>query len=204
MGIRARQRRLRRGSGAPCGGVGVSAPDLGFDVDLGHLWLPVGVLAVFALGAFALASSRHAHLIADARVEGMRGGRLAFYTLVRIPIGTAAVEETIFRGVMSALWRDAGLSDVGAAAVASAAFGLWHISPTIIGVRMNDEAASRKKLAWAVVGAVVATTVAGLALTWLREWSGSLLGPILVHAGVNSVGALAAVRAGRMDGAGGA
>lgn len=43
-----------------------------------------------------------------------------------------------------------------------------------------------------MVGAVLATTIAGLGLTWLLVWSGGLLAPIVLHAGVNSVGAVAA------------
>lgn len=165
-----------------------------FDIwELADLIVPVALVAMFSLVMFAVATSRHAHRIADRRIEGLRGPSLAFYVLVRIPIGTALVEETVFRGVLLAAWRDGGTSDLVAAICASIAFGLWHIQPTIVGLRMNDPSASRYKVRAAVIGAVLLTTIAGLGLTWLRVWSGGLFAPIVLHAGVNSVAALAAV-----------
>jgi membrane protease YdiL (CAAX protease family) len=173
----------------------LSAPEFGVQGVLLDLAMSGAAVACFALGAFALAGSRHAHLIADKRVEDKRGSALIYYMLVRIPLGTAVTEELVFRGVLFASWRAAGMSTAGAAVCASVAFGLWHISPTAIGVRMNDPAASFRKIRVAVAGAVLLTTIAGLALSWWRIESGSLLGPIVVHGGVNSLGALAAVKA---------
>ena len=120
---------------------------------------------------------------------------MAFYVLVRIPVGTALTEELVFRGVLIAAWRAAGASTFVAALCASLAFGLWHIEPTKIGMHMNDPNASRQKVAVAVAGALVLTTIAGLGLSWLRVTSGGLLAPIVVHAGINSLSALAASRA---------
>ena len=173
----------------------LSTAELGLDGDAGDVAVPVAVVGLFALGAFGLAVSPRADLIADERVAGMRRGALLWYVLVRIPIGTALVEETIFRGVLFASWRETGASDLIAALCASITFGLWHITPTIIGLRMNRPQVTKNQVVAAVWGAVGMTTVAGLALTWLRVWSGGLLGPILLHAGVNSVGALAAALA---------
>jgi membrane protease YdiL (CAAX protease family) len=175
----------------------LSPAELGLRADISDALLPLGLLALFALGACGLALSRQGHRIADERVAGMRGGGLAWYVLVRIPIGTALVEELVFRGVLFAVWREAGASDLVTTICASVAFGFWHIQPTLIGLRMNDPLAPRNKVRAAVIGAVLLTTVAGLGLTWLRVWSGGLLGPIVLHAGINSVGALAAVVAGR-------
>ena len=177
--------------------LGLSPPELGLRADASDALLPLGLLALFAFGAFAVAFSSRGGLIADERVAGKRGGGLAWYVLVRIPIGTALVEETLFRGVLFAAWRDVGSSAVAAALYSSIAFGLWHIQPTVIGLRMNDPSASRKKVRAAVIGAVIATTIAGVGLTWLRIWSGGLLAPIVLHAGVNSLWALAAVAASR-------
>ena len=178
-------------------GLDLSPTELGLRSDASDALLPIGVLALFSLGAFALALSPFGNVIADERVAGMHEGGLAWYVLVRIPIGTALVEETIFRGVLLAAWLATGASDVLAAICASLAFGLWHIQPTVIGLRLNDPSASRTKVRAAVIGAVVLTTVAGSGLAWLRMWSGGLLAPIVLHAGINSVGALAAVVAGR-------
>lgn len=71
------------------------------------------------------------------------------------------------------------------------ALGLWR-TPRDHRLRINDPVLSAAKVRAAVVGAVLLTTVAGLSLTWLRVESGGLLGPIVLHAGVNSVAALAA------------
>lgn len=171
--------------------------ELGLRGEFSDTLLPAAIVAVFGLVVFALARSRHARLIADKRVAGLRGNELAFHVLVRIPLGTAVTEEVVFRGVLFAAWRAAGMSSVGAAACTSIAFGLWHIAPTIIGVKMNDADASRQRLVVAILGAVVLTTIVGLGLTWLRLETGGLIAPVALHAGVNSVGAFAAVKASR-------
>ena len=178
----------------------LSRTDLGLRGDLDAVVLALGIVAVFALGAFALAGSRHAGRIADKRVTDLRGAALAFYVCVRIPLGTALAEEVLFRGVLFAAWLEAGASTVLAAVWASMAFGLWHVTPTIIGIRMNDPQAGSYKLGAALITAVLLTTTAGLGLTWLRLETGGLVAPIVLHAGINSVGALAAVRAARARG----
>ena len=175
----------------------LSPAELGLRSEASDALLPLGLLALFALGAFALALSPLGRLIADERVRGIYGRGLIWYVLVRIPVGTALVKETVFRGVLFAAWRAAGTSDVVAAICAAVAFGLWHIQPTVIGLRMNDPSVSRNRVSAAVIGAVCLTTIAGLGLASLRMWSGGLLAPIVLHAGINSVGALAAVAASR-------
>lgn len=176
--------------------LGLSRDDLGLRGDWGDAAVGLGLVAIFAIGAFALAGSPHGHRIADRRVVDLRGSALAFYVLVRIPLGTAVAEEVVFRGALFAAWRDTGAPSLVAALCASTAFGLWHVAPTIVGVRMNDASASRRKLVVAVVAGVLLTTIAGVALTWLRLESGGLIAPIVLHGGINSVGALAAVAAG--------
>lgn len=177
--------------------LGESRSELGFSADRADVILPLVAIAMFAVGAFAFARSPHGHLITDKRVVGQHGAALAFYILVRIPLGTAVAEEVIFRGALLAAWRGAGASTVVAAVGASVAFGLWHVAPTIIAIRVNDPGASRRKVRSTVIGAIALTTAAGLGFSWLRVVSGSLLGPILIHAGINSIGALAAVTAAR-------
>jgi len=178
----------------------LSRAELGLEVGNSDAAFSFIAVALFGLAAFTIARSRHAHRIADRRVSGLRGRELAFYVLVRIPLGTALAEEVLFRGVLFAVWRDVGISSLNAALFASLTFGLWHVSPTILGIRINDPHASGQKLWAAVAGAVLFTTFAGLGLTWLRLRTGGLLAPIVVHGGINSVSALAAVRAGRGGG----
>ena len=175
----------------------LSPTQMGFVADASDVLFPLALVAVAAMGMFAVARSRHAHRITDRRVTGMARPELIWYVLVRIPLGTAVTEEVVFRGVLFALWRDAGASTLIASLCSSVAFGLWHIMPTVIGLRINDLATSAQRVRAAVMGAVLFTTLAGLALTWLRLGSGGVLGPIVLHAGINSVGALAAVLASR-------
>ena len=175
----------------------LTATRLGLDGDLADAAAAFGAVLLYAIPLVALTRSRHAHRIADRRVLGLHGGGLVYYVLVRIPLGTALVEEVVFRGVLFGAWRDAGASTVRASLLASVAFGLWHISPTIIGIRINDREPSASKLLVGVAAAVVLTTIAGLGLMWLRLESSGVVAPIVIHAGINSASALAAVAAGR-------
>ena len=175
----------------------LSTRDLGLDVDAAVLGLPVVIVTLIGIAMFTIAATRHRHRIVDARVADRRGWRLVYYVLVRIPVGTAVAEEILFRGVLFAAWRAAGMSTLTAAVAASVAFGLWHVSPTVTGMRMNDPAASSARVRAAVIGAVTITTIAGFGLTWLRLRTGDLLAPIVAHAGVNSVSALASAYAAR-------
>jgi membrane protease YdiL (CAAX protease family) len=62
-------------------------------------------------------------------------------------------------------------------------FGLWHIGPGLDQARSVD----RRSLAGIahVLVTVIATTVAGAGLVWLRIESGSIWVPVAVHAGIN-------------------
>lgn len=130
-------------------------------------------------------------LLSDQRAAGFADD-VWFVALVRIPLGTAIFEEVAFRGVLLAAalrW----LSRWRAVAVSSIAFGLWHIAPTIVALRINEVVVASPGGLIAIGGAVVVTTIAGYAFCWLRLASDSLVAPILAHIGTNSVGLLAAV-----------
>lgn len=134
--------------------------------------------------------------LADERVRGLSPAEVRRRALLRIPVGTALVEEIAFRGVLLAL---AGGAGVGPVAVSSGVFGLWHVVPTWQAAVANG--AGRRSAAGAAVGGVVVTAMAGAGLCWLRLATDSLLGPVLVHAAVNVGGLLAAVAAHRRGGA---
>ena len=116
---------------------------------------------------------------------------LAYQALVRIPLGTAVLEEFAFRGVLLGLLARMGPMKT-AVAVSSLLFGLWHIRPTLGTLATNDLAEG----AWAQVGAVTAavalTTVGGLFFCALRLASGSLFAPLIVHTATNSAALVAA------------
>ena len=135
-----------------------------------------------------------ARRIRDERVAHLKGAGLAYQTLVRIPLGTALLEEVAFRGVLFAGWRHLG--DVPAAMLSSIVFGLWHIGPTINMVKINRPGAGGAAMTWTVAGAVTFTTVAGLLFVWLRvRWG--LGAPLAMHATVNSLATVASVCAHR-------
>ncbi len=123
----------------------------------------------------------------------MRGPRLAFNVLIRIPLGTALLEELAFRGVLFAAWRPIGVWY--AALASSLCFGLWHITPSVTMARVNRPAADARYLARVAVITVALTTVAGLVLVWLRLRSGGLALPIALHATVNGLATIAAALA---------
>lgn len=174
------------------------------DLSFGRLGLtnvrPLEVVLSVCAGALLtaplfLAARRGKAFVADERVKGLKGGRLAYQILVRVPAGTALWEETAFRGVLFALWSDQGVVE---AAIASAVvFGLWHVSPTLVAVRLNRSGASPLTTARVVAAAVVVTAVAGCGLALLRQWTGSLYVPIALHATVNSLATTAGVVAHR-------
>ncbi len=150
-------------------------------------------------GAVALAASTAAYLVVlafpagravlaegpggDLAVGGLSIGGLAVRALVLIPLGTVLAEEIAFRGVLLALARRQ-LSDRSAAVVTAVVFGLWHVGGAL-------------RTGSPVVAVVALTALGGLLLAWLRLRSGSLLAPVGLHLGANSVGLLAAAVAAR-------
>jgi CAAX protease family protein len=171
--------------------------DLGLarrDLSGGLRWgaaVAAGVVAVLALAALVPATRPW---FADARVNQDATWLLLYTTLVRIPLGTVVLEETLFRGVLLGL----GLrrwSTGRAIAFSSALFGLWHVLPAFGLSAANPAAADLAGLggrALAVAIAVASTTLVGALWCWLRLRSGSLLAPVLVHVASNSFGYLLA------------
>ena len=130
-------------------------------------------------------------VLGDRRITGLTGPGVAYQALFRIPVGTVLWEEAAFRGVLQASLRRV-LPGPAAIAVTSAVFGLWHIRPTADALRINQIAASRRTALGPVAAAVAATAAAGLLLSGLRERSGSLAAPMLLHLTANSGAVLAA------------
>jgi len=129
----------------------------------------------------------------DERVVGMGAGQIAFAALVRVPFGTAFVEEMAFRGVLLAmLARRFGIA--WAVAGSSLAFGVWHVVPSL-GLAEGNTAVGSALGAhpvWAVVAGVVATGIAGALLCLLRIRYDHLIAPLAVHVTSNSTGYLLA------------
>jgi membrane protease YdiL (CAAX protease family) len=121
-------------------------------------------------------------------------GGLALAVLVTIPLGTVVMEEVAFRGCLPALldlrpgWATRR-SDLAGAAL----FGLWHVLPSLELGDRNETMGSRLGGQWGPVAvAVLATSVAGFALAWLRRRSDSVVAPMLAHYALNAAATIAA------------
>jgi membrane protease YdiL (CAAX protease family) len=175
-----------RASGLTAADLGLATGRLRPGVRLGCA-VAVPVAASLAAAA-ALPATRP--LLADQRNTAVTGWQHAYQVLLRIPLGTVAWEEAAFRGVLHASVRRV-LPAPAAIAVTSGLFGAWHIRPTADALRVNRLAATPRARTLAVTGGVLATGAAGALLSWLRERSGSLAAPVVVHLAANCGGLLA-------------
>ncbi len=182
---------LSRHGGASLAELGLERERIGDGVRVGAITSTVAAAAI-ATGVAVPATRR---FYADDRVVHPHGVTLAYEVGVRIPVGTAVVEELLFRSALLGLSLHQR-SWVSSTAWSSVLFGVWHVLPAM--ATMSDSAAltgmsSRLGRAGAVASAVVATTVGGIVFVELRRRSGSVVAPILVHATVN-IAAFAAAR----------
>jgi uncharacterized protein len=171
--------------------LGLARADLGRGLRHGAVAMAV-VAGLLAVGV-TLPATRE--LFADRRVDEHSVAALLYATLVRIPLGTALLEETLFRGVLLGLGLRRWSRRV-AVAWSSALFGLWHVLPAggLSGYNPVVADAVHGPAGRLVVtaAAVAATALAGLVFCWLRLRAGSLLAPVMLHAATNSVAYAAA------------
>ncbi|MDX6396356.1 MAG: protease family protein [Streptosporangiaceae bacterium] len=130
-------------------------------------------------------------LLKDKRIGALDGRAIAYQAVVRIPIGTVLWEETAFRGVLQAGLRRV-MPEGAAITVAGGVFGIWHIRPTIQALRVNGLADGRRQAIAGALAGVAVTTASGVFLSWLRERSGRLAAPALLHLATNCGGLVAA------------
>ena len=171
--------------------LGLARRDLGGGLRWGGAVAAVVAAAIAAGGL--LPSTRP--WFADRRVNADATWLLLYTIVLRIPLGTVVLEETLFRGVLLGIglrrwspWR--------ATAFASVLFGLWHVLPAS-GLAANPATAGLATSggggrAATIAFAVVSTALVGAAWCWLRLRARSLLAPALVHLAANSLGYLAA------------
>lgn len=178
--------------------LGLRAADLPAGLRYGAV--AFGLVLVALIVVAALPQTRA--FLHDARAE-IGGAQLAYELAVTVVLLTAIPEELAFRGLLLGtgvrLWGPRR-----AVLVSSAIFGLWHVQPTL--ATMSDSPVVRGAGAstWGrllvVLGAVAVTFAAGLAFSWLRLRSRSLLAPVLAHVATNGLGLAVAwvvVNAGR-------
>ena len=115
---------LARADGASTADLGLRRSDAAGGLRLGAL---VAVPVAVALAA-ALALPATRRLLASNPAVDAGTARFLYEVCVRIPFGTALVEELVFRGALLAMiLRRHGTKT--AVAATSALFGLWHVRP---------------------------------------------------------------------------
>lgn len=154
--------------------------------------LAVVVASVIVVAALVPATR---DLFVDDRAGGAGIAGLLYQAVVRIPLGTAVFEEVAFRGVLLALFLRT-MSPLRAVSWSSVLFGLWHVVPAWESLGGNDAAAGVTAdgfgRAVGILGAVVATTIAGYLFCWLRLRADSLVSPLVAHVSTNSLAFTAA------------
>jgi uncharacterized protein len=179
---------LARRAGASTSELGLGPQDAPRGIRAGlAAGLPIG--AVAAVAAFAPWTAR---FFRDDRIVGASALEAAHELLIRIPLATAAAEELMFRGALEAI-LSRRRSRVSVALISSGLFGAWHILPAFNrslanpGVR-GVHGGGKARQAMVVVSVCAVTAFGGLALSWLRVRSGSVIAPILVHYAANAGG----------------
>lgn len=175
---------------------GVDPADLG----LAPATLPRG-LAVGAVGAGVVAGGYLAvsragghDALHDRRVSELDATQARFQALVRIPLGTVALEEIAFRGVLPALLPSSDGArrrpELGSAVL----FGLWHLLPSRDLVAANDAVGriAARTGAWGMrILVVTGAAVAGVGFQALARTGHHLASPMLVHWATNALGVVA-------------
>jgi membrane protease YdiL (CAAX protease family) len=176
---------IARSSGASWKEQGLDPRDIPPGFDAGG----PAAAAVATATAAGLFFERTRRFYWDERIIRQTHVETAYQSLVRIPLGTALGEEMIFRGSVPAILRRR-FPAVIAGLTASAAFGAWHIIPTLDRIStspLTRDTSTIQRTASTV--SVVALTVGfGLGFWLLRSLSGSVVAPALAHAAANSVG----------------
>ena len=137
------------------------------------------LVSLLAIPVLRSPSLRH-HLY-DQRVARWNSRSTALHIGLRIPVMTALIEEAFFRGLLHA----ALVATVGPAAaivLGAGLFGLWHIGPALEQSESDDRDVG---MASRILLTVVATSLAGAGLVWLRVETGSIWVPFAVHAALN-------------------
>ncbi|MCX5045591.1 CPBP family intramembrane metalloprotease [Aldersonia sp. NBC_00410] len=155
----------------------------------------VGLIAVAVAVGVALPLTRS--LFRNEAYDSI--GPALFAALVIIPLVTAVPEELIFRGVLLGTWLRVARPQI-AIAGSAVTFGLWHVLSSL-GLAASNAGMSDRlggdtgAQVLGVLGAVVATTAAGLVFGWLRWYTGNLLAGVALHWALNGFGAIGAALA---------
>lgn len=174
---------------------GLSWDELGLDKDTwesGFYWSAAVVGAVVLFYAIAASIPKTRMGFADKKAAERGWTSVLYESTIRIPFGTALVEETAFRGVLLAvIWAQWGW--VAGVVGSSILFGFWHVLPSL-DFHESNEAASKvlgtglRAQITSVALNVIGTGVAGVGFCVLRGLSDSLFPPMALHAALNGIG----------------
>jgi membrane protease YdiL (CAAX protease family) len=182
---------------------GLSWDDLGLGTGSMVRGLAWGGVAVAVIGvgyAVGLALPITRPLFLDQRHRALGGWSALYSAFLAVPLGTVVFEEVAFRGVLWGLVMDSS-GAVSATVVSSLLFGAWHVWPALDMARANADPSappSRATVMRLVLGTVVFTGLSGVLFAVLRQQSGSLFAPALLHWATNGLGVLAAALAWRV------
>ena len=151
----------------------------------GLVWSAGIVVVVGVVIGTAGGIPRMRHLFADDRVTEVSGITTARRALLDIPFGTVLIEEFAFRGVLLALTIDM-FGTVGAVALTSVLFGLWHISPSLE-MHESHNATSGSAIP-TVLSTILFTGLGGVMFALLRLYTHSLFPPSALHWAMNGTG----------------
>jgi membrane protease YdiL (CAAX protease family) len=146
-------------------------------------------LGVIVVAAIAILTGPLYQLEPDPAVRGMPLVVLAWQVLIRIPVGTALFEETMFRGLLYASWhRVAGWP--WAALWSSVAFAFWHVVVELhrqerLGHRWGGDAFT------AAIPTLLFLFAVGLLFCLLRRRTHGVVAPAIVHWSANAAAAVA-------------
>lgn len=174
---------------------GLSWYELGLDKETwlkGLYWSAAVVGAVVLFYAIAASIPATRRGFADKRAAEQGWTSVLYNSTIRIPFGTALLEETAFRGVLLAIvWDQWGWTT--GVIVSSILFGFWHVLPSL-DFHESNEAASKvlgqglRAQITSVALNVIGTGLAGVGFCVLRGLSESLFPPMALHAALNGIG----------------
>ena len=185
--------------------IGLSLPEMGLTLTgvKSFVLISLAATAVIFIGTFAVSFLPFLkHIFLNESFANARKRKIFFEAGFRIPLGTALVEEILFRGVLLGILLQSH-SALTASLIAAVVFGLWHIMPSINSIESNSAVQERLRekslhTFGSVFGIVVVTAIAGFFFSWLRILSGTIFTTWLVHWAINSSGAVSSALQGSL------
>lgn len=113
-------------------------------------------------------------------ITSRSGAGMAYFLLVRQPVGTALFEEVAFRGVLYGVWQRVG-GDRAAILATAGAFSLWHLVISSRTVAESGVVSAPPAVAAGVIVSLAGLFVGGLIFAYLRWHTRSIAAPVIAH-----------------------